>query len=148
MNLFKTEQSRWTSQMLSVFRLVAGFVFLCYGTMKLIGYPPGMPDIPIRSLYGVAGILETIGGALFMLGLLTRPVAFLLSGEMAVAYFHDHAPLGFWPSSNGGAAAVLFCFFFLYVVFSGPGVWSLDTVIDRAIRSRATARDGKPAFGP
>jgi putative oxidoreductase len=137
MSLFETSQPPWASRMLSVFRIVAGVVFVSFGTMKLFGYPPGLPPIPLLSLYGVAGILEVFGGGLVVLGCLTRPVAFVLSGEMAVAYFHDQAPAGFWPSANGGAAAVMFCFFYLFLVVSGPGVWSVDTLVERALRRRS-----------
>jgi len=91
--------------------------------------------VPITSLPGVAGILETFGGALLLVGLFTRPVAFLLSGEMAFAYFHVHAPHGFWPVLNGGHPAVLFCFVWLYLSAAGPGPWSIDAL--RARRSRA-----------
>lgn len=130
-NLFETAHPPWSSRMLSVFRIVAGFMFVTFGTMKLFAHPAGMPGapVPIASEMGVAGLLELVGGTLITLGLLTRPVAFLLSGEMAVAYFQAHAPHGFFPSANGGTNAVLYCFFFLYLVFSGPGVWSIDSLI-------------------
>ena len=84
---------------------------------------------PLASEIGIAGLLELVGGSLVTLGLLTRPVAFILSGEMAVAYFQAHAPRGFFPIANDGLPAVLYCFFFLYLVFSGAGVWSIDTLI-------------------
>lgn len=113
---------------LSVLRAVAGFLFLQHGTQKLFGYPMSPPGgkPPLASLYGVAGVLEFIGGILIMIGLFTRPVAFLLSGQMAFAYFSVHAPLGFWPTKNQGETAVFFCFLFLYFVFAGPGPLSLD----------------------
>lgn len=113
---------------LSVLRIVAGFLFLQHGSQKLFGFPKPPPggQPPVASLYGVAGLFEFIGGILIMIGLLTRPVAFLLSGQMAVAYFKVHAPMGFWPTKNEGEAAVFYCFLFLYLCFAGPGSWSLD----------------------
>ena len=117
--------------MLSLLRVIAGFLFLQHGSQKLFGYPMPPPGgkPPIASLHGVAGLLEFIGGVLIMIGLLTRPVAFFLSGEMAVAYFMVHAPQGFWPTKNQGETAVLYCFAFLYFVFAGPGPWSLDALL-------------------
>jgi putative oxidoreductase len=116
---------------LSILRLIAGFLFLQHGSQKLFGFPMPPPGgkPPVASLYGVAGLLEFIGGILIMVGLLTRPVAFLLSGQMAVAYFRVHAPKGFWPIKNQGETAVFYCFLFLYFVFAGPGPWSLDALI-------------------
>ena len=117
--------------MLSLLRVIAGFLFLQHGSQKLFGYPMPPPGgkPPIASLHGVAGLLEFIGGVLIMIGLLTRPVAFFLSGEMAVAYFMVHVPQGFWPTKNQGETAVLYCFAFLYFVFAGPGPWSLDALL-------------------
>jgi putative oxidoreductase len=123
--------------MLSVFRIVAGLAFITFGTMKLFNFPPlpaGMPPIPLWSQAGIGGLLETFGGLAIVLGLFTRPVAFVLSGEMAVAYFQFHFPRGFFPSANEGTPALLYCFFFLYLVFAGAGVWSLDERIARARR--------------
>jgi putative oxidoreductase len=120
--------------MLSVLRIVAGLLFMLHGTQKLFGFPPGqMPGtVELMSQMGLAGILEVFGGAAIVLGLLTRPVAFLLSGEMAVAYFQAHFPRGFYPTSNGGDPAVLYCFIFLYFVFAGAGAWSIDAMIARS----------------
>ena len=100
---------------LSVLRIVSGFLFLQHGTQKLFGYPQPPPggQPPIASLYGIAGLIELIGGCFIMIGLFTRPVAFLLCGQMAVAYFKVHAPQGFWPTKNGGETAVFYCFLFL-----------------------------------
>ena len=112
---------------LSVLRIVAAFIFLLHGTQKLLGFPEatrGMPEF--LSLLWVAGALELVGGVLLLVGLFTRPTAFVMSGLMAFAYFIAHAPRSFWPTSNGGDAAILFCFLFLYLVFAGPGPWSLD----------------------
>lgn len=121
--------------MLAVFRIVAGLMFMTAGTMKLFGYPPSpvpMPPISLTSQLGVAGILETFGGAAIVLGFLTRPVAFFLAGEMAVAYFQFFAAKSFFPTVNGGVDPVLYCFFFLYLTFAGAGAWSIDRVIARS----------------
>lgn len=134
--------SPWSARILSVLRLVTGFLFIAHGTMKLFNYPPmppGSPPIELMSQMGLAGILETFGGAAVLLGLLTRPVAFLLAGEMAVAYFQVHFSRGFLPAVNGGELAVLFCFIFLYLAFAGGGPWSLDALI--AGRHSAATRD-------
>lgn len=114
----------------SLLRIVTAVLFLQFGAMKLFGYPMAMPPqagpLRIFSEIGFAGILEIFGGGLLLLGLFTRPVAFILSGEMAVAYFQGHAPHGFWPLVNGGGDAVLFCFLWLYFSAAGAGPWSLD----------------------
>lgn len=116
----------------SVLRIVAAFMFIQFGTMKLFAFPMGMPPdggaAPLFSQMGLAGLLETFGGALLLLGLFTRPVAFVLSGEMAVAYFLVSAPLGFWTISNDGTITVLFCFLWLYFSAAGAGPWSLDAL--------------------
>jgi|SRR5882724_11280168 len=116
---------------LSALRIIAGFLFLQHGTQKLFAFPMPPPGgkPPLASLYGVAGLFEFVGGILIMIGLFTRPVAFLLSGEMAAAYFVVHAAQGFWPAKNQGETAVFFCFLFLYFVFSGAGPWSLDALL-------------------
>ena len=141
-------EAGWTSRTLSVLRIVVAFLFIAHGTQKLFGVPaaPGQPGGPLdlTSQMGVAGMLEVFGGALLLLGLLTRPVAFLLCGEMAVAYFLRHAPQGFWPVLNGGELAVLYCFLFLFFVVAGPGVWSLDALWQRG----ATAREVPTAPAP
>ena len=112
---------------LSLLRAVTGLVFLQHGTQKLFAFPPrAMPAPELLSLAGAAGVLELVGGALIVLGLSTRPVAFLLSGQMAVGYFLVHAPKSAFPAVNGGDAAILFCFVFLYLVFAGPGPLSVD----------------------
>ena len=140
MSIFEASPSPWTGRMLSILRIVAGSVFFTHGTQKLFGIPPmpqGMPPIEWMSQVGIAGILEVVGGLLIILGLFTRPVAFVLAGEMAVAYFQVHFPQSFWPSVNGGEPAVLYCFIFLYFVFAGAGPWSIDAMI---ARSRAGKR--------
>lgn len=122
----------WAPYLLSVLRIVAAFLFTQVGTAKLFAFPAAiMPNggtAPLGSLAGIAGLLETVGGPLLLLGLFTRPVAFVLSGEMAVAYFYGHAPQGFWPLLNQGAPAVFYCFLFLYFSAAGPGPWSLDAL--------------------
>ncbi|KQP83008.1 DoxX family protein [Methylobacterium sp. Leaf117] len=121
--------SAWAPRLLSVLRIMSGLLFLEHGTQKLFGFPARMgggPAPDLLSLPGIAGSLELVGGTLIVLGLFTRPVAFLLSGQMAVAYFLAHAPKSPFPALNGGDAAILFCFVFLYLVAAGPGPWSLD----------------------
>jgi putative oxidoreductase len=124
--------STWAPSLLSVLRIIAAFLFMQFGTAKLFAFPgavvPGGGTVAVASLPGIAGVLEAFGGALLLLGLFTRPVAFLLSGEMAVAYFMGHAPKGFWPVLNQGHPAILFCFVWLYVSAAGGGPWSLDAL--------------------
>ena len=118
--------------MLSILRIVAALIFITAGSMKIFGYPPSpvpMPPIPAFSQMWIGGWLEVIGGLLLLLGLFTRPVAFILAGEMAVAYFQFHHPQSFFPTVNNGVGAVLFCFIFLYLVFAGAGPWSVDAAI-------------------
>ena len=120
-------QTVWVPRLRSVLRIVAALIFMEHGTQKLLGFPPSdypMPDL--LSLSGVSGVLELFGGALLVLGLFTRPTAFILAGMMAVAYWIAHAPQSFFPVNNGGDAAILFCFIFLYVFVAGAGAWSLD----------------------
>ena len=122
----------WAPRLLSVLRIVAALIFVLHGTMKILAFPAGVPPngatVPWMSEAGVAGFLEAIGGALLAVGLWTRPVAFLLSGEMAVAYFQYHFPRGFWPIINGGTEALLYCFLWLYFSAAGAGAWSLDAL--------------------
>jgi putative oxidoreductase len=135
MSIFEPSRSPWTGRMLSILRIVAGLVFLSVGTMKLLGFPPpppGMPPFALTSLLGISAILDTFGGLLILLGLLTRPVAFVLAGEMAVAYFAGHFPHSFWPTTNMGIPAILYCFIYLYLVFAGAGPWSVDAMIARS----------------
>jgi putative oxidoreductase len=130
-----TRWRSWAPQLLSVLRVVAAFLFIQFGTAKLFAMPGplihGGGTVPVGSLPGIAGVLESAGGLLLLLGLFTRPVAFLVSGEMAVAYFKGHAPNGFWPVLNGGHPAVLFCFIWLYLSAAGPGPWSVDALLRR-----------------
>ena len=123
--------SIWAPYLLSLLRIVAALLFLAHGTQKLFGFPPGQPytGFPNFSLLGIAGMLEVAGGLLLLLGLFTRITSFILSGEMAVAYFRAHHPRDVFPINNGGEITVLFCFLFLYIVAAGPGPWSLDHVL-------------------
>jgi putative oxidoreductase len=138
LSTFERSPSPWTDRMLSVYRIVAGLVFIQFGTMKLFGFPPppvpNMPPVPLWSLMGIGGMLEMAGGLCILLGLFTRPVAFVLAGEMAVAYFKFHYPISIFPPTNNGVPAVLYCFFYLYLVWAGAGPWSLDGVIARSRR--------------
>ncbi len=120
----------WSPRVLSILRIITGLLYVEHGTAKLFHFPhvAMFDNLQIMSLMGVAGILEFVGGLLITFGLFTRPTAFLLAGQMAVAYFMMHAPNGFFPVLNQGEGAILFCFLFLYFVFAGAGVWSLDAL--------------------
>ena len=119
--------ANWTPRLLSVLRIVAAFLFVEHGMQKWLAFPvPRSSPATLWSLSGVAGLLELVGGLLLLLGLFTRPVAFLLSGLMAFAYFIAHAPQGFWPIVNRGELAALYCFLFLYLAAAGGGPWSID----------------------
>lgn len=122
-------QAKWSPRMLSVLRIVSGLIFMEHGTFKWLGFPPPGGNPQLATMSGAGGIIELVGGALLVLGLFTRPVAFILSGEMAVAYWWSHAPRNFFPIVNQGDAAILYCFIFLYIVFAGGGAWSLDRLI-------------------
>ncbi len=117
--------------MLSVLRIVAGLIFLLHGTQKLAGLPPSDKTVEAFSLSWTAGVIELVTGVLIFFGLLTRPAAFLASGTMAAAYWIVHAPRDLYPTNNGGDAAILYCFVFLYLVFAGAGPLSLDAVRKR-----------------
>ena len=123
----------WLPVALAVLRIVVGLLFVEHGTQKLLGFPPGgRPGPELLSLQGVQGVIELAGGTLVLVGLFTRLVAFILCGDMAAAYFMAHAPKSFFPMLNGGDAAILYCFVFLYFVFAGGGAWSLDEVVRRS----------------
>ena len=117
----------------SLLRIAAAFIFILAGTVKLFAFPMGMPPdggtAHFMTEVWIGGVLEAFGGALVLLGLYTRPVAFILSGEMAVAYFQFHAPQSAWPVVNNGIAALLYCFLWLYFSAAAPGPWSLDEMI-------------------
>lgn len=123
----------WTPRFLSVLRAVAGFLLIAHGTQKLLGFPAPRAQgaVDLLSLLGLAGVLELAGGALLIVGLFTRPVAFVLSGFTAVAYFMAHASRGFWPLLNGGELAALYSFVFLFLFAAGGGSWSLDALLRR-----------------
>jgi len=123
----------WEPRILSVLRIMAALLFVEHGTMKLLAFPAAMPGMSdgLPPLLLVAGIMELAGGAVLAVGLFTRPVAFLLSGEMAIGYFLFHAPHGFYPALNMGEPAVLYCFVFLYLVFAGGGAWGVDAMLAR-----------------
>jgi putative oxidoreductase len=125
----------WTGRVLSVLRIVTALVFMQHGLAKLFGFPEPSHVDHLLSLSGVAGILEAFGGFLLLIGLFTRPVAFILCGEMAVAYFMVHAPHSFFPMLNKGDSAIQFCFVFLYLVFAGAGPWSLDALLRNKMKS-------------
>jgi putative oxidoreductase len=126
----------WAPRVLSILRIVAALIFFEHGSQKLLGFPPTDNPPAFLSLSWTAGVLELVGGAFLILGLFTRPVAFVLSGEMAFAYWLAHAPQSFFPVLNRGDAAILYCFVFLYLVFAGAGPWSIDAM--RARKSLAT----------
>lgn len=115
-------------QMLAVLRIVAALCFMEHGCQKLFGFPsePSFGHPELLSLEGIAGVIEFVGGLLVLVGFQTRIAALLMSGEMAIGYWMLHAPKSFFPALNGGDAAVLYCFIFLYLVFAGPGDWSID----------------------
>ncbi len=136
--------SRWRSSapyFLSLLRIVSAFLFMQVGTAKVFAFPaavmPGGGTAPAWSLAWIAGLLETFGGLLLLVGLFTRPVAFLLSGEMAVAYFYGHAPQGLWPVLNQGTDAVFYCFLWLFFSAAGPGPWSLDALREKRTVNRS-----------
>jgi len=142
--------ARWTPRVLSILRIIAGFLILQHGLQKVLGMipppdRPGQPSFtipPLMSMGGISGLLELVGGILLIIGLFTRPVAFIMSGLLAVAYFMAHAPRGFWPVLNGGELAALYSFVFLYLAAAGGGEWSIDRMLRRdggdAYDARAT----------
>lgn len=132
---------RWAPRVLSILRIVTAFLFMLHGSAKLIQFPDTGHYLHLQlfSLIGLAGTLELVGGTLLLIGLFTRPVSFILSGEMAFAYFMAHAPRSFFPVVNQGDAAVLYCFIFLYLAFAGGGPWSIDAWRRRAKHATAGA---------
>ena len=138
--MYPDSLTRWSPQVLSILRIIAGLLILQFGMAKLFGFPyvEMFKSVQLFSLYGLAGTIELVGGALLVIGLFTRPAAFILSGEMAAAYFIAHFPKGFIPLLNGGNEAVIYCFVFLYFVFAGPGPWSLDAVRETPLSHEMT----------
>ena len=138
--------ARWTSSLLSVLRVVVGFLFVAHGTQKLFSFPAPAPGGPLdlTTLSGAAGLIEIVGGTLIIAGLFTRVTAFVLSGEMAVAYFQVHAAKSFWPILNGGELAALYCFTFLFMSAAGGGRWSLDALIGRGRTVRSMMVEAEP----
>lgn len=128
----ETTLNSHASRVRSIVRIVAGLIFLAHGTQKLLGFPASDMRPPLFSIFGLAGVIEIVAGVLITIGLFTRPAAFVASGTMAFAYFIAHAPQNFFPALNGGDAAILYCFFFLYLVFAGPGSWSVDAARGKA----------------
>ncbi len=125
--------SKAEPHLLSAMRIITAFLFMQHGTMKLFSFPgePPFGNPEFLTLFWWAGVLEVFGGLLVLIGLFTRPVAFLLSGQMAVAYFMVHAPQGFWPIMNGGSLSVFYCFVFLYLAAAGGGRWSIDAMLSQ-----------------
>ena len=124
----ETPLAPWAPRVLSVLRIMTGLLLLQHGTAKILGIPPmaNFANLQLTSLIGIAGLIELTGGVLFIIGLFTRPTAFILSGFTAVAYFYAHAAKSFYPIVNGGELAALYSFVFLYFIFAGPGPWSVD----------------------
>jgi len=129
----------WSPSLLSVLRIMAGLAFLEHGTGKLLNFPvlPGIADMMPHGLLVFTGAMELVGGALIVVGFLTRPAAFVLAGFMAAAYFMAHFPMGFFPANNHGEAALLYCFVFLYIAAAGAGPWSVDSAASGRERSNA-----------
>jgi putative oxidoreductase len=123
----------WQPEILALLRIATALVYLQFGTAKLLGFPfsDTLSNLPPLSIFWIAGIFEIIGAPLLLIGLCTGPVAFVLSGEMAIAYFLIHLPEDFFPLRNGGIEAILFCFIFFYLAAAGPGAWSVDTWLAR-----------------
>ena len=128
---FKETCASWSPRILSILRIMSGLLLLQHGTAKILGFPalPQFAKVQIASMPGIAGVIELIGGGLLVLGLFTRPTAFIVSGMCAVAYFMAHASRSFYPIANGGELVALYCFVFFYLIFAGPGPWSVDSAI-------------------
>ena len=125
-----TSLQKWMPQMLSILRIVTGLLFMEHGLQKFFGFPAAGPEL--NTLLWTQGAIELIGGLLLLLGIFTRLVAFIMAGDMAVAYFMAHFPKSFFPVANGGDAAILYCFVFLFLFVAGGGAWSVDQSLKRA----------------
>lgn len=138
MNVFNS-LSRFQPYFLAALRVFAGLLFLTHGLVKLFGFPEGAQpgQVPLATLFGAGAVIELVTGTLIVLGLFTRPAAFLAAGEMAVAYFMFHAPSGFYPAVNGGELAIMYCFVFLYLSAAGPGAFGLDRERSEPVTSRS-----------
>jgi putative oxidoreductase len=135
-----TTLAAWEPRALSILRIVTALLFLQHGLTKLFGFPgSALAHLELMTLLGIGGIIEFVAGALLTLGLFTRVTAFVACGEMAAAYFMSHAPRAFFPLLNGGELAIMFCFVFFYLMFAGPGPWSIDTALQTG-RSRKTGQ--------
>jgi putative oxidoreductase len=138
-------EGRWAGQALSLLRIVAALLFLLHGSSKLFGFPPFPMELPQPgTLLWIGAILELVGGLMLLVGIFSRPVAFILSGEMAVAYWMFHAPRSTFPSENMGEPAILFCFIFLLIAAAGPGPWSLDASRRREVVVTEDKATGEP----
>ena len=138
MSIFEPMRQPWPDRVLAVFRIIAGLIFLTAGTTKIFGFPASpmpVPPMEVFSQIWIGALMEIIGGILIVIGLFTRPTAFILVGEMAVAYFQFHAPGSFWPTVNMGIPAILYSWFFLYLAVAGPGSWSVDEIVARRRRT-------------
>lgn len=133
---FNAFQQQWAPRVLSLLRIVSAFLFMAHGSQKLFGFPGEPRAGSLSTLMLIAGILELFGGALVLVGFFTRQIAFVLSGQMAVAYFMSHAPQGFWPILNRGELAALYSFLFLYISIVGGGAWSIDHYLDDLFKHR------------
>ena len=134
MSIFEPAAHPWPDRTLALLRIVAAVIFITSGTTKVLGFPPSpvqMPPIPVMSQIWIGAWMEVIGGLLILIGLFTRPVSFVLAGEMAVAYWQFHAPGSIWPTINQGIPAILYCFLFLHLMMAGPGSWSVDKMLVR-----------------
>ena len=148
MTIFEPARSPWPERMLALFRIIAGLMYTTAGTTILFNVPKSpvpMPPMSLMSEVGIGGLLELVGGILIVIGLFTRPTAFVLAGEMAVAYFQFHAPQAFFPTQNNGVAAVMFCFLYLYLMVAGAGAFSVDGMLARSRRPAAAAGFATPA---
>ena len=139
--------NHWSPHALAILRIMTALLFIEHATMKFLAFPAAMPGMtgPLPGMLVAAGLIELVGGTLIALGLFTRPAAFIASGTMAAAYFMAHAPQSFWPVLNQGDAAILFCFVFLYLVFAGPGAWSLDALFRRDRTAGVAAASSRTA---